>query len=270
MLGKVLGQTHPHDARCDARTTAASCIAAAIWRGPSEVLTRRGRARPQGARRAACVRRPRSGQSRHGATGPATPMRDAEQDFARALDIYAESLPADHPYVASALSGLGRAAARTEAASRRRNRPCAQATHDGREIAVQRQPAARRGKQRAGTRALLAQGRSGRSRAAASRKLSRSLVKAQGEDAVTTHDGRKAALAKLDAARRTPMPPGLSRLSSASLPETSGTPDCPSLRRTRTSARARAGRSRRSPSAGSARRRARGRSRSRDCDSGTA
>jgi tetratricopeptide (TPR) repeat protein len=32
----------------------------------------------------------------------------AEKDFRAALDIYAATLPADHPYVASALSGLGR------------------------------------------------------------------------------------------------------------------------------------------------------------------
>jgi eukaryotic-like serine/threonine-protein kinase len=35
-------------------------------------------------------------------------LAQAERDFHAALDIYAESLPADHPYVASALTGLGR------------------------------------------------------------------------------------------------------------------------------------------------------------------
>jgi len=33
---------------------------------------------------------------------------EAEKDFRAALGIYAEALPADHPYVVSALSGLGR------------------------------------------------------------------------------------------------------------------------------------------------------------------
>ena len=65
------------------RTTAASCIAAAIWRAPRQVLSTVRRARPAGARAAACVRRPRSGQSRHAAARHAAATREAEQRFPR-------------------------------------------------------------------------------------------------------------------------------------------------------------------------------------------
>ena len=90
------------------RTTAASCIGAASWRAPRRCSSKVVELDRQ-------ARGPRHAFVGHDLVNLGMVRLDmqqhaqAEQDFRAALDIYAEALPADHPYVASALSGLGRA-----------------------------------------------------------------------------------------------------------------------------------------------------------------
>ena len=150
------------------RTTAASCIGAASWRAPrrcsSEVVELDRQARG-----------PRHAFVGHDLVNLGMVRLDmqqhaqAEQDFRAALDIYAEALPADHPYVVSALSGLGRSHARAE--SPRRSRADAAASEADRgEVPRRRQSAAGRSEQLARASADGAAAPGG-SRAAAAREL---------------------------------------------------------------------------------------------------
>ena len=122
---------------------------------------------------------------------------EAEKDFRAALDIYAETLPADHPYVVSALSGLGRCML-----EQNRLGDAEQTLRRAKEIGAKSVPADSPQLAAANSslgRVLIAQRRPDEA-AQLLRESYPILVQSQGENAVITQRAREA-MAQLDATR---------------------------------------------------------------------
>ena len=133
ILRRVLGEQHPQTLDASANYgrflhRRGELARAAEVLGKVVELDRQARgARPR-------FRRSRSRQSRQWCGWTRSEQAQAEKEFRAALDIYAQTLPADHPYVASALSGLGRCTPGAESSRAKPSRRCGDAKEIGSEI----------------------------------------------------------------------------------------------------------------------------------------